>query len=186
MRDAALELFATRGYQATTMDDIGAMAGIRGPSVYRHVTSKQDLLCDIVLTTMHDLIEGQRLAESSAQEPVEQLRRSVEAHVRYHARHRFEAAVGNREIASVELPRRAELLDLRSRYEGAFRAVLERGRDEGAFRIGSARLTSYAILDMGMGVAQWYRSDGPHTEDQVVDTYGRHALRLCGIDLPGT
>ncbi len=42
--NAALRLFSDRGYQATTMDDLGAALGIRGPSLYKHVRSKHDLL----------------------------------------------------------------------------------------------------------------------------------------------
>jgi AcrR family transcriptional regulator len=40
----ATSLFAARGYAATSVDDIGAAAGIAGPSVYNHFASKADLL----------------------------------------------------------------------------------------------------------------------------------------------
>ena len=44
IRRAALELFTRQGYEATTMTDIGNRVGIRGPSLYKHVTCKQELL----------------------------------------------------------------------------------------------------------------------------------------------
>jgi len=40
----ATRLFRERGYHAVTMEEIGAAAGIAGPSIYRHFTSKADLL----------------------------------------------------------------------------------------------------------------------------------------------
>jgi AcrR family transcriptional regulator len=40
----ATSLFAARGYATTSVDDIGAAAGIAGPSVYNHFASKADLL----------------------------------------------------------------------------------------------------------------------------------------------
>lgn len=40
----ASRLFATSGYSAVTIDDIGKAAGIAGPSIYNHFESKQDLL----------------------------------------------------------------------------------------------------------------------------------------------
>jgi AcrR family transcriptional regulator len=163
------------------MNDIGSASGIAGPSIYRHFPSKQGLLCDIVFETMHALIGGQRRAAQSATGSADQLRRSVESHVRYHARHRLEAAVGNREISSVDEPKRSELLELRSTYEGAFRSILESGLHDGVFKISSAQLTSFAILDMGMGVAVWFRQDGAISEDEVVEQYAIHALRMCGI-----
>lgn len=179
IRLAALELFAVQGFRPTTMAAIGEHAGIRGPSIYRHYSSKQDLLQDIVFTTMSDLIAAHERAVAGAADPPGQLRRATEAHVRYHARHRFEAAVGNREIPSVDEPARSRLLGLRATYETGFRSIIDAGRAEGSFQVDSPRLASYAILDMGMGVALWYREDGPHSEDEVVHQYGDLALRMC-------
>jgi AcrR family transcriptional regulator len=45
---AATSLFAERGYTTTSVDDIGAAAGIAGPSVYNHFASKADLLATAV------------------------------------------------------------------------------------------------------------------------------------------
>jgi AcrR family transcriptional regulator len=41
---AATRLFRQRGYLAVTTDEIGAAAGMTGPSVYHYFTSKADLL----------------------------------------------------------------------------------------------------------------------------------------------
>jgi AcrR family transcriptional regulator len=41
---AAAELFRERGFRATSLDDIGAVAGISGPAIYRHFTSKHQIL----------------------------------------------------------------------------------------------------------------------------------------------
>jgi len=42
--DAAAALFAQHGFDAVSLDDIGAAVGIAGPSLYNHFASKQDLL----------------------------------------------------------------------------------------------------------------------------------------------
>jgi AcrR family transcriptional regulator len=41
---AAVRMFAQRGYQRVSIDDVGAEAGIAGPSVYHHFPAKADLL----------------------------------------------------------------------------------------------------------------------------------------------
>src|ERR1035437_3314511 len=76
----ALYLFADRGYQATTMDNIGAALGIKGPSLYKHVRSKQDLLVGIMLETMNTLIRNQMAALDAGGDLATRLRRTVEAH----------------------------------------------------------------------------------------------------------
>lgn len=46
--DAATDLFRERGFRATSLDDIGAVAGISGPAIYRYFTSKHELLSVLV------------------------------------------------------------------------------------------------------------------------------------------
>ncbi|WP_018503500.1 TetR/AcrR family transcriptional regulator [Parafrankia discariae] len=180
IRTAALDLFTRLGYEATTMADIGAAVGMRGPSLYKHVASKQDVLAQIMTGTMEALLAAHRSAVATTADPLERLRRATEAHVRYHARHRREAFVGNREIRSLVQPHRDQVLGLRARYERCFRDLIEAGARAGLFEVASARLASYAILDLGMGVAVWFRDDGELTEDAVVWQYSQFALRIVG------
>ncbi|MGC4998446.1 TetR/AcrR family transcriptional regulator [Streptomyces sp. DT195] len=58
---AAARLFWDRGYHAVTMEEIGAAAGIAGPSIYNHFTNKVELL-----QTAADRI-GERLRRTTAQ-----------------------------------------------------------------------------------------------------------------------
>ncbi|QIZ01074.1 TetR/AcrR family transcriptional regulator [Streptomyces sp. S1D4-11] len=181
IRAAALDLFTRLGYGATTMADIGAAVGIRGPSLYKHVASKQDLLAQIMADTMDNLLALHRVAIESSSDPTERLRRATEAHVRYHARHRQEAFVGNREIRSLEEPHRTKILTRRAEYEAGFRDLVTEGVAAGCFSVASVRLASYAILDLGMGVAVWFRDDGELTEDAVAWQYGEFALSIVGV-----
>jgi AcrR family transcriptional regulator len=45
---AAADLFRERGFRATSLDDIGAAAGISGPAIYRYFASKHDLLAVMI------------------------------------------------------------------------------------------------------------------------------------------
>lgn len=180
IRAAALALFAERGYHATTMTDIGAAVGVRAPSLYKHVSSKQHLLADIMVTTMASLQAGFDRAAASTGDVVDQFRRAVEAHVRFHTRHRLEAFVGTSEIRSLEQPHRDQVVTLRSTYEAGLRALVTRGVSEGRFHTSSPRLSCYMVLDMGMGVSVWYREHGEISEDELVYAYADHALRIVG------
>ncbi|MFB6676714.1 TetR/AcrR family transcriptional regulator [Streptomyces sp. NPDC056390] len=182
IRLAALRLFAEQGYRSTTMTDIGAAVGIRGPSLYKHVASKHELLAEIMIGTMEQLIADNIAAVSGTDDVREQLRRSVEAHIRYHARHRLEAFVGNREIGNLDPPDQERVLGRRSDYERRYRELIERGAAEGAFEVRSARIASYSILDMGIGVASWFHEGGEFSVDQLAYQYGDIALRIVSAD----
>lgn len=46
--DAAQEVFAEVGYEAGSIDAIGARLGISGPALYRHFARKQDILAALL------------------------------------------------------------------------------------------------------------------------------------------
>jgi AcrR family transcriptional regulator len=51
IKEVALQLFATKGYEGTTIREIGNQVGIKGSSIYSHFPSKEDIFISIV----HDL-----------------------------------------------------------------------------------------------------------------------------------
>jgi len=45
---AAADHFRDRGFRATSLDDIGAVAGVSGPAIYRYFASKHELLAVLI------------------------------------------------------------------------------------------------------------------------------------------
>jgi len=175
---AALELFATIGYRATTMAQIGDRIGIRGPSLYKHVASKHEMLVEIMVGMMSELLRRQRAALDAGGDVRERLERITAVHVQYHAEHRYEAFVGHREIDNLEERERGRILDLRREYESNFRELVEEGRECDVFHTSSDRWSSYAILDMGIGVSAWFNPAGSVSPDELAATYAELALRM--------
>jgi AcrR family transcriptional regulator len=81
--DAALDVFARRGYHAASIDEIAHAAGISKALIYEHFPSKRDLHVSLLETHVHEIFG--RLAESAAtSEPGEvRLRAGVDAFLRW-------------------------------------------------------------------------------------------------------
>lgn len=81
---AATELFHRYGFHTVSMEDIGAAAGIAGPSVYRHFASKASLLTAICKRAADRLMLGaeQALRTSAPADEGEALRKLIESYVR--------------------------------------------------------------------------------------------------------
>lgn len=176
--EAALSLFAERGYLGTSMRDIASQLGLRAPSLYNHLDSKQELLRDIMVRTMEDLLADHNAAIATTSDVAEQLRRAMEAHVRYHARHPREARIGNAELWNLEQPAQDQVRQMRRDYSRAWQDIINRGVDEGRFQTPSPQLASYAMLEMGIGISLWYQEGGKLSESQLAYYYGDMALRL--------
>lgn len=179
IEEAALSLFVERGYHGTTMKDIAERVGIRAPSLYNHIGSKQQILRTIMLTTEKRLLTEFREVLGKSNDVVSTLRDAVRVFVEYHAYHRREALIGNRETASLEEPARSGLIQLRRDHERGIRALIETGCTEGCFTVKHPHLASFAILEMGVSVARWFRMDGVMTPEQVAESYGDLAVNMC-------
>ncbi len=57
---AAADLFRERGFRATSLDDIGAAAGVSGPAIYRYFTSKRELLSVLIEEAADHLARDRR------------------------------------------------------------------------------------------------------------------------------
>jgi AcrR family transcriptional regulator len=180
IREAAIKLFAERGYHGTSMKDIAAVMNIRAPSLYNHLDSKQELLRDVIINDLDRLKRGYDAAVGSTNDVVEQLYRATEAHVLHHAWYPNEVHIGNRELPSLEEPARSEVLRRRREYAHAWRDMIVRGNEEGRFSARSPKLATYAILEMGIGVANWFDPEGEMPATEIAWHFGDTALRIVG------
>src|SRR6202042_278552 len=78
----ALELFARRGYRATTMDDIAESAGVTKPLVYQHFSSKRALYLELVNSIAQELLIALRGAVTQARGPRQQVEMGFAAYFR--------------------------------------------------------------------------------------------------------
>ena len=58
MLDAAAALFAEKGYNGVSIEELGAAAGVSGPAVYRHFSGKSAMLSALLVGVSKDLLEG--------------------------------------------------------------------------------------------------------------------------------
>jgi AcrR family transcriptional regulator len=179
--DAALTLFAERGYHGTAVSQIAASLGIRTASLYNHMRAKQDLLEVIIGRTVDGVLDDFRTAVDGLSDPVERLRRAIRIYALRHATRRREALVANRDTTSLPEPARTQVRQRERDHERAVRAIISDGVGTGDFHVDSPALASFAILEMCLSIARWFRDDGVRTAGQVADEYADFALRIVGF-----
>jgi AcrR family transcriptional regulator len=79
--DSAAALFAQRGFNGVSIEDLGAAAGVSGPAVYRHFSGKQALLGALLVGVSEDLLAGGRAVVSTKHDDDSALRGLVAFHV---------------------------------------------------------------------------------------------------------
>ncbi|MGW6694987.1 TetR/AcrR family transcriptional regulator [Rhodococcus sp. NPDC054953] len=77
----AMRIFNLRGYPESSIEEIGAAAGITASSVYRHFPSKADLLAAAFYRAADRLATATRAALAESAEPAAAVRRLVAAYI---------------------------------------------------------------------------------------------------------
>lgn len=182
--EAAMELFDERGYHATGMEDIASAVGMRASSLYNHYGSKQEVLADIAISSMEALLRFHATGYSPMKTSADKLFASMKYHTIFHAEQARRARIVNSEIRALQEPSRSIVVQMRRDYVARWMAIVREGIDSGVFVADDVKIVSWALIDMGIGVSQWYAEGGRLSSEELGDMYGRIALRqLCK---PGT
>jgi TetR/AcrR family transcriptional regulator, cholesterol catabolism regulator len=163
-------LFAQRGYHGTSMRDLAAELGLFGSSLYSHISSKEDLLVEVVergAGLFQDSAERAQAVEGSAAEVLQAL---VAGHIGVVLDNLDEVRTFLNEAWVLDQPHRDRVLAARDQYERAFRTVLNQGRGDGSFsRAIDPKLAAIFILSILNAVERWYRPGGRIDRTQLVE-----------------
>lgn len=182
VQDAALRLFAERGYHGTGIRQLADAAGLSSASLYHYMGTKEELLVAIMRSSLTGLLDA---ADQIAgiTDPEERLVALVQLHVRTHASSPEQTRVVDDEVNALSAEPRAEVVALRDRYERLWQSALEEGVAQGTFRIGSIAVARRALLEMCSGVARWWTPDGELDLAELQHEYAGLARRLVGASL---
>ena len=178
--DAAIAAFAARGFHGTTTRDIAAAAGLSPAAVYVHHRSKEDLLHLISSRGHERTLRLVRDTVAAADGPVDRLAAFARTFAAHHARNHTTARIVNYELAALSEPHRAEVAAVRRAIEAEVRALVEDGVRAGVFDVPDPRMTTLALLSLGIDVSRWYDDDGALTPEEVGEHYAALALRMVG------
>lgn len=132
--EAAVEVFAERGFHQARVSDIARRAGVADGTIYLYFKNKEDLLLSVFEEKMDELLAGLRDALADTSDPLERIRRFARFH--------FDQVRENRsvsEVLQVELRLSNKFLkEYRPEklwaYLGVFGQIVREGQAAGLFR----------------------------------------------------
>ncbi|MGW3241357.1 TetR/AcrR family transcriptional regulator [Streptomyces sp. NPDC001070] len=165
----ATRLFAERGYDRTSVQEIVEAAGVTKGALYHYFGSKDDLLHEIYGRVLR--LQMQRLEAIADKETAPVADRLVEA-----AADVVVTSIDNlddtkiffRSMHQLSPEKQKAVRADRRRYHEKFRALVEEGQREGVFR---REVRPDLVVDFFFGAVHhlgtWYREDGPLSAGQV-------------------
>ncbi len=133
-REAALAtavvLFAERGYQAVGMDEIGAAAGVSGPTLYHHFPGKSAILVTVIMRCLDSLYFDLSGVLARSDDPAEVLELVLASFVRVNVDQGDALGALTTEIVNVPELERVPIRRMQHDYVGEWVALLTRVRPE--------------------------------------------------------
>ena len=165
MLKAAAKLFATRGYDGTSMRDIAELVKVQPASLYHHFPSKSHILISIFEESADEMIARVEKAIVGIEDPWEALEIACVAHTK--------ALLSGFDLIHVvfgEMPRRHEaavrdqLIAQRDSYENVFRRLI----DAVPLRRGAnRRYMKMALLGAMAWSRVWYLPKGKDSPETI-------------------
>ena len=164
---AAADLFHTRGYHATTMDDIAHAVGLKKGSLYHYVTAKDVLLRTLAEETIAGYLgDGERIAaeEGSAGD---RLARVIGAHIARLCAAPEHVTVLVRESHYVPEEFSADVRAMTRRYNHLVADLIAEGIAAGEFGPRDPAVAALMLLGALNWAHRWYQPDGRLAPEEI-------------------
>jgi AcrR family transcriptional regulator len=173
--DCAVKLFAEKGFDATSINDIAAMTTLKKPSLYHYFPSKQSILAAVLEDAMAELWPA-ALEAAQISDPVERIRALLAVHLSNFRRKRPHIVVFLLERTKLDAASAASYLEWRRQYNAFYVDAIREGQKQGVFRDDDPVVLAYAVLGIMNWIIQWYDPDERSSPEDVTDILQRCAL----------
>ena len=167
--EAAAQIFGEKGYHAASMQDIAKAVDLRKASLYHHVSSKQEILFEILDNSLDMLIGKMEEVIAQPFSPEEKLRLAMRSYIIGLAENLDLASVLLLEHRSLELKFRKRHIPRRDNYENLWRGIIEEGVIQGVFSCDDPNLAVKVVLGIANWTIMWYRPEGSLSAKEIAD-----------------
>jgi len=161
--DAALELFGSRGYQATGLRELAGHVGLYAGSIYNHVESKQSLLFELIEGALCALLADTQRRLHGAHTYREHLQRFIGTFVAFNLQHDHRLQLVTRELMHLTAEQRAQVNELKDAYTAILTRIVQSGCAV-SIRNDQAAQIANAVIAMLCGQLLWRDIEGSSEE----------------------
>jgi len=175
LTDVALRVFAERGYDGASMDEVARAAGITKASIYHHVAGKEELLARGLRRALDALFAILDEPAAKSGEPLERLEYVVGrvAQTTLQLLPELSVLFGVRGNSSTE----REAIERRRRFDRILAELIAAAQAAGTVRADlDPAVTARLVLGLSNSVVEWYRPGGRLPAGEVARAIRRLAL----------
>ena len=167
--DAATKIFGENGYHATSMRNIAEAVQLQKGSLYHHVSSKQEILFEILEQALNLLITSLEEVTNQDLPPEAKLRQAMRAYLEMLTTNPELTSVLLLEHRSLKNERKAPHIAKRDHFEAIWREIIQEGVDAGHFNADDPAQVTRTLLGTLNWTITWYNPDGSLSPAEIAD-----------------
>ena len=164
-------LFATKGYDGTSMRDIAVACGISKSLLYHHFSNKDEIYARVAVGSTLELylFVRDRIPDGP---PSQKIRAFMVATAEYFRRYRWAWIASTTAFWNdPDRHRHKERLTRRDRFENFLRGLIQEAIDAGEIRKLDVPMTGRLILSSLNWMHRWYNPNKSATPEQIADVF---------------
>jgi AcrR family transcriptional regulator len=178
---SAVDLFAERGYDGTSVAQVIARAGVAKGGFYHHFASKEALLYEVYGDLISRQLSAMEQILARDDPPAERLRALIVDLVTSTAGSAKQALVFWREMHKLGPGRAEQYRRQRRRYHDAVRRLIRDGQTRGEFAsVAPPETITFTIFGVINELPTWYRPTGRKRPGQLADEIADFVLAALG------
>ena len=177
--EAAAQVFRQKGFHGASMNDIAEAVNLQKASLYHHVSSKQEILSELLDRALQLLLERISAITVKDISADKKLHLMICEYLQILIENVDLAAVLLFEHRALERRQQSRHIPNRDKFEALWKEVLAEGVRTKLFNCDDPGLTTRALLGIMNWTITWYRPDGGKSIEQIADNYSK--LLLNGL-----
>lgn len=170
----AAEIIFTKGFDATSMNDIAEAVGMTKAGVYHYIPGKKDLLFALMSYAL-DHLENDVIAPArSIQDAETRLKFIIKNHVKLITGENGDKGNGlisilTDELAGLTKVHRRKIIERKRDYLNLVRVTMDELKSEGKLKDLDTTVCAFSIFGTVMWLARWYRPSGRLRGEDIAD-----------------
>ncbi|MBI5014812.1 MAG: TetR/AcrR family transcriptional regulator [Deltaproteobacteria bacterium] len=167
--EAAVDLFAARGFSGTSIRDIANAMGMSIFNIYHYFGSKDGLLMEIFKNSSGRLLGTLRDVAQRDMPPLEKFELLVRTHLKFVGDYRNEAKIYTLDEEQISKASHQISQDIQREILNLYVTLLKDLDEKGFLRTQRITVLAFNILAVMNWMLRWYREDGQLSLDEVCE-----------------
>ncbi len=172
---AASHLFSEKGYNNTSLEEIGEQVGLHKTSLFHYFKSKEQLLMRVMDESLKDHIPAlKQILDDPALMSEEKLRLALKRQILVTCKYKDHINVWLTEAKGLPPRKRERYKTTRKQYETYFEQIIrqiQQDKKTDLFKGLDPSLVKLGILGMCNWLTKWYNENGPSTPEEIYATF---------------